>query len=71
MLNEEEEKRVIYQLDQIAALTNLDSQMYYWMTTREFQWLATRVIELNDELSKVHEELYKANKELADLADVE
>lgn len=71
MLSKEEEKKVVSQLKSIAMMFNLDTQMYYWMTAREFQWIATRVIELNDELSKVHEELYKANKELADLTDVE
>lgn len=38
---------------------------------RDVVWLAERLKDTNDELSKVHQELYKANKELADLADVE
>jgi len=56
MLSEKEEKKIISRLQQLAVLTNLDVQVYFWMTSREFQLLATRVIELNDELKIVSAE---------------
>lgn len=56
MLSEKEEKKIISYLQQLAKLTNLDAQVYFWMTSREFQLLATRVIELNDELKIVSAE---------------
>ena len=52
MLNNEEEQKIIKWLDEIAAFSNLDTQMSFWMTSRKFQWLSTRVVELNDELKE-------------------
>jgi hypothetical protein len=69
MLSKAEEEKVINQLREIAELTNLDSQICYWMTARVFQLLATRVVELNDECSRLHQELQKANELAARLSE--
>lgn len=69
MLNPEEENKLNRWIAKISELSNLDAQMYYWMTAREFKWLADKLKETNDELKRVtdsYEQLSEQSKEYRD-----
>lgn len=50
----------------VKIYTKARPQEWSYLTIR---WLAERLLVINDECSKVHEELYKANKELANFRE--
>lgn len=49
MLSEEEESKLNNWLVQISLIPNLDTQMCYWMTAREFKWLAENLKKVDTE----------------------
>lgn len=68
MLSEEEETKLemFFRIIQAAK----DDQKFPLLGTYDIEWLTEKLKETNNELSKVHLELQKANEELARLHEV-
>lgn len=70
MLTPKEERKLDGRLKEISELRNLDAQLYYWMTAKEFKWFAEKLKEVNEELKQLVEKHKELDSTLSDALQV-